>query len=234
VIASVHVADVGVVAAARLLRRPPRTVDGLRRADMAVAATLTGGLFAPIAPGRVGLFAFWEDDRSLDSFLASAPLAAEFAAGWFARLRPVRAFGTWPGLPDTLPRARTPGAGPALVLTLGRLRWRRAAAFRRASAPAEAAAVNAPGMLWASGFARPPFVATCSLWESDRHLINYAYGPGAAHGSSIDADRAKPFHRRSAFIRFRVDATSGELQGRNPLAADVFSALEPTRPAGQP
>jgi hypothetical protein len=32
------------------------------------------------------------------------------------------------------------------------------------------------------------------------------------------ANRAKPFHRQSAFVRFRPDASEGHLDGKNPLA----------------
>ena len=66
--------------------------------------------------------------------------------------------------------------------------------------------------------ARPPFVATCSLWESSRALMTYAYGRGEpAHAHAIDAHEAKPFHHQSAFIRFRPYDSRGSLGGKNPL-----------------
>ena len=80
--------------------------------------------------------------------------------------------------------------------------------------------VDAPGLIWATAMARPPFVATCSLWESTDALSAYAYGgDDPAHPDAIATDRAKPFHHRSAFIRFRPYASQGSLGGRNPLAA---------------
>ena len=51
---------------------------------------------------------------------------------------------------------------------------------------------------------RPPFVATCSLWESTKALSTYAYGArDRGHADAVEADRAKAFHHRSAFVRFR-------------------------------
>jgi hypothetical protein len=123
-------------------------------------------------------------------------------------------------VPDDLPRARkVDGDGPAAVLTLGRVRLGRVVSFFRTSAKAEGAVLEAPGLIWATGLAKPPFVATCSLWQSSDALSAYAYGSDApAHPSAIAADRAKPFHQQSAFIRFRPYDSEGKLDGRNPLA----------------
>ena len=68
-----------------------------------------------------------------------------------------------------------------------------------------------------AGLAKPPFVATCSLWRSQQDLQSYAYGAGTSHSTAIAADQVNPFHHQSAFIRFDVDSHHGELTGRNPL-----------------
>ena len=230
VITSVHLTDVGVPAALRLLRKPPAPgrVDGLRQADVGTAAPLRGS--SPLARpmlGRVALIAFWDDDAALDAFLAHDPMADALAGGWHARLEPLRAFGDWPGLPADISRDRsTEHTGPSVVLTLGRLRLRHAVRFLRTSRPAEAEALSAPGFVWGTALAKPPFVATCSLWESTRALSTYAYGrsePG--HPDAIASDRAKPFHKQSAFIRFRPYRMEGRLDGRNPLPEGALATL---------
>jgi hypothetical protein len=134
-------------------------------------------------------------------------------------MEPLRAFGSWPGLPAEIPRSRAvTDDSPVAVLTMGRFRWSRAVPFLRASSKAENAVITAPGLTWATGLARPPFVATCSLWESAAASVAYAYGTdGAAHPGAITVDRAKPFHHQSAFIRFRPYASVGRLDGKNPL-----------------
>ena len=107
-----------------------------------------------------------------------------------------------------------------LVLTLGRLRAKQVRAFFRASAGAEASFLEASGVIWATALARPPFVSTCSLWESTKALSTYAYGKADhGHPDAIHADTsAGGFHHQSAFIRFRPFAFRGHLDGRNPLA----------------
>ena len=224
-VASVHVADIGPGRAFRMLRGP-RRVPGLVSADAAVAAPLrTGGAPRPMA-GRVALVAFWEEDSALDGFLAEHPYARRLAAGWRARLEPLRACGAWPGVPGDVPRSRAvTHDGPTAVVTLGRLRLPQTRRFVRASRSAEAAAVAAPGFLWGTAMARPPFVATLSLWHSADAAASYAYGADPeAHAQAIAADRQKPFHHRSAFVRFRLLEVDGSLQGRNALPEALVQA----------
>ena len=225
-VASVHIADVGAFTASRSLRGP-RRASGMRHADAAIAAPLSSspkGLPTP-SPGRLGVVAFWDSHDALDRFLASHPYAERLASGWHARLESLRAFGDWPGLDTDIPRARaTPDhEGPALVATLGRLRLPQTRRFLRTSRPAEIAARQAPGFLWGTALARPPFVATISLWDSVAALSAYAYGHrGRAHPDAIDEDRSKAFHHQSAFVRFRVVGHVGRLDGRNPLQATLL------------
>jgi hypothetical protein len=226
-VASVHVADVGTTTALRMLRGP-RRVPRLVAADAALAAPLrTGGPPEPM-PGRLALVAFWEDDSALDGFLAEHPYASRLAGGWRVRLHPLRAHGTWPGVPAHVSRSRAVvDHGPVVVVTLARLRLLRTRPFLRASRFAEAAAVAAPGFLWGTALARPPFVATLSLWESAGAAASYAYSPDwAAHADAITADRRKAFHHRSAFVRFRPVEVVGGLDGRNPMPEGL---LQPAR-----
>ena len=222
-IASVHITDVGVRRSLpALARRTPgaSTVPGLRQAQLGVAAVLGNGLRKPPQFGRLTLIAFWDDDEALDRFEAESPLAARLAGGFHARLEPLRAHGTWPGLPVDLPKSRnTAYEGPSVVLTLGRLRVRQARPFLKASHEAEVSATRAPGLIWGTALAKPPFVSTCSLWESTGALSSYAYGdadPG--HPDAIRSDRSHGgFHHEMAFIRFRPYAIGGHLEGTNPL-----------------
>jgi hypothetical protein len=223
VIASVHVADVGKRAALGVVRKAPtpETVPGLRHANVALTAPLSGSLRPKPDLGRAGLVAFWDDDAALDKFLASDdPTARALADGWRLRLAPLRIHGSWPGVPDNLPtQRRVEHDGPAAVLTLGRVRAHRVVPFFRASAKAEGAVVDAPGLIWATGLAKPPFVATCSLWESSDALSEYAYsGHTPEHPGAIAADHANAFHHQSAFIRFHPYDSEGSLDGKNPLA----------------
>ncbi|MDT4911463.1 MAG: hypothetical protein QOC66_591 [Pseudonocardiales bacterium] len=216
------------------LLRGPRRVPGLVSASAAIAVPLRGEAASiPIPmPGRVTLVAFWEDDSTLDAFLDSHRYAHWLGGGWWARLEPLRAYGTWPGLPADIDHSRAVAYdGPTVVVTLGRLRLSRAREFLRVSRRAEAAAVASAGLLWGTALACPPFVSTVSLWESATAAATYAYGADPdAHAGAIAADRRKAFHRRSAFVRFRPREVSGALDGRNPLHEGLLQPRSPADP----
>lgn len=40
-------------------------------------------------------------------------------------------------------------------------------------------------------------------------MRDYSYRQGGSHRAAVAADRSRPFHRESAFIRFRPYATRG-------------------------
>jgi hypothetical protein len=226
-----HLADVGPRAALAAIRArlDAASVPGLRYAETAIAAPLGRRLPAP-QPGRVVLIAAWDDDAALDRFLGDHPLAERLARGWHVRLEPLRTSGSWSALPD-LPGEAQPidAEEPVAVLTLGRLRLRRSPSFFRTTARAERQAVSDPGLLEATGLARPPrLVATFSLWRTASAMRAYAYGrTGDGHGDraadghrdAIQAHSTRPFHHESAFIRFRPYAAQGSWNGRNPLAS---------------
>lgn len=223
---SIHIADVGVRRALSLVGRPPsrRRIAGLRHGDIGLAAPLRASVRPSPAFGRVAFVGFWDDEGALDTFEREHPVGVALRSGWHAVLEPVRVFGSWPGLADDVNQSRLPTfEGPAVVLTLGRLRIRRALPFLRASAKAQEAALRAPGSIWATGFARPPFVATCSLWESVDALSAYAYSDqDAGHPRAIAANEHRAFHGQSAFVRFRPTRMEGSLSGRNPLPAGAL------------
>jgi len=228
VIASVHLADVGPRRALSVVRGglDPAAVDGLVYADTHVGAHLGAGLLPRPRPGRAGLVAFWEDDAALDAFLATHALARTLAPGFHLRLEPLRASGSWTGLPPLVDAERpVDDEEPVAVLTYGRLRKRRALPFLRASAVAEADALAAPAMLAGTGLASPPHVvATFSLWRTAREMREYAYR-GHGHTAALHAVAQDDFHHESLFARFRPYAAAGTWDGvALPTAAAAVAA----------
>jgi len=223
VIVSVHLADVGKLNAHRLLLRrlDPTSVAGMTYAEPVFAARLGNRVPRP-QPGRVGLIGAWEDDAALDCFLAGHPYAEPFAAGWHVRLQPLHCYGAWAGLTG-LPERALPADDdePLAALTLGRLRLSRTRVFLKSARPAERDAVANPAVLAVTGFGRftpPRLVSTFSIWRSAAAMREYAFGPSGSHQAAVKVDRAKQFHRESAFVRFRPYASQGSWDGRDPLA----------------
>lgn len=223
-IVSVHLADVGWLQTQLLLfrRLDPSKVPGMTYAEPAFTAPLGSRVPRP-RPGRIGLIAAWDDDTALDRFLAGHPVGERLAVGWHARLEPRRCFGSWSGMPG-LPAKELPvdDDEPVAILTLGRLRILRTRPFLEAGGPAERDAVGNPAVLASTGLgrlARPRLVSTFSIWRSAAAMREYAFARGGAHQAAVEADRARPFHHESAFVRFRPYASQGAWDGRNPLAS---------------
>ncbi len=222
-IASVHLAAPGARAGLRAYFRSapdPAAIPGLTYAETVLTAPLSSALLPKPTAAEVGLVASWEDDEHLDRFLADPTLAGSFAAGWHVRMRPLRVFGAWPAMPG-LPEKPLPvdDDEPVVVLTLGRPRLTRLHAFLPTSARAEAALADAPGLLAATGLARPPrLVSTFSVWESAAAMRAYAHDAAGPHEAAVHRDRAVGFHHESAFIRLRPYFSAGAWSGEDPLA----------------
>jgi hypothetical protein len=216
-IATVDIADLGLRRTLSSLRHraTPANVAGLRWLDTAVAVPLV--TYRPPSFRRSVMIAFWDHEEAAAAFAENHPLGQRFAENGFrAVLCPLRAHGTWPGLPDELPRTReAPHDGPVLVTTLGRLRKTQTIRFMRASRPAERSAIAAPGFIWGTVSTRgASFMATVSLWSSGEAAAAYAYGdPHAGHPRAITKQRRKDFHHESAFIRHALVASTGSLRG---------------------
>ncbi len=229
---SVHLVDGGIRSTFQALRRTPAPGDcpGLRNASALIAAPL-GGVVPSPQPGRLGLVAFWDDERALDGFLGTHPLAESLTGGWCIRLEPVRAVpvagGPWPGLPDDLPVGSVvPSDEPTAVLTIGRLRLNRTVDFLRTSAQAEKQVASSPGLLWATGLANltQHVVATFSLWETGEQMRAYATTT-TGHRGALRREGERSFHHVASFIRLRPLAAMGGLDGRNPLRDTVTAIL---------
>jgi hypothetical protein len=215
-IATIDIADLGARSTVSAFRHRPAPADvpGLRWLDVAAAVPLASK--RPPSLRRAVLLAMWDDEESAAAFADTHPLAARFGPDrYHAVLRPLRAFGSWPGLPADVSRNRvTHHDGPVIVTTLARLRFSQAIRFFRASRPAERQAVAAPGLIWGTASARPPFLATVSAWADDEAAAAYAFGDAdAGHPKAIANQRRKDFHHESAFVRYAVLSDSGTLAG---------------------
>ena len=133
---SAHVANTSVLSALRRKTPQPADVPGLRSARTALCAPFTPGVLPRPQLGREGMVAAWQDDESLDRFLADHPTGRAFAEGWHVRMELVRAAGVWPGIDDNMMDIAGNKAagmtGPSVAITIGTAYLRSAIQIGRA------------------------------------------------------------------------------------------------------
>jgi hypothetical protein len=228
VFATINVKDLGAMGSLRAARRRPRRVPGLRWGTTALVIPLATDGPPPL--GRACFIGLWDGEDSAEAFLESDALGRRFVGGFEARLRPLRAHGAWPGVPEEVSRSRNaPHEGPVVVLGMQWLRASQLRRFQRASQPAERAAVADPAMLWGGVAVRPPFGATISVWRDTRSVVSYAYSRRRPeHPNAIDEGERESFNKRAAFVRFAPVRLEGSLDGANPFESSAVSGLVPS------
>ncbi len=209
-------------------RSPLRRVPGLRFARL--LGTGHGRSFTPADadPRHWALLAAWDSAHDAAAF-ERAGLTLQWDARaqerWRVSLRPVSSVGSWSGeAPFGPPRsAGTPpwAAAPCAVLTRARLAPRKAVAFWRATPPVAAAVAGAPGLRFARGIGEAPIglQATFSVWQDPAAASAFAY-EHPAHRAVVDRTGPEGWYSEQLFARFTVIDASGEVDGRDPLAAD--------------
>lgn len=221
-----HLARTTVATTAKALLRPPTadTVPGLRHAEcMAVMA-----LGAPIVSPRrmqlrhLAIFASWDSERAVDSFLADTDLGRALATGWHVRLGFLRRWGQISALDDLPPSdGESDPNAPVVAVTVARLKPFEVPRFIRWGRPVEVLVRDHPGVTLALAAMRPPgTVSTFSVWRSQREMLEMVRGEGAVPGAERHAvamaerDR-RDFHHEFTTLRFRPLSEHGRWRGRS-------------------
>src|SRR5262245_18182771 len=169
-----------------------------------------------LSPARMQLqhlavFASWEGERAIDTFLMDTALGRTLAMGWHVRLEFLRRWGRVSEF-DELPTnvGDTDPAAPVVAVTLARLRRPQVPRFSRWGKPVEELVRDHPGTTLALAAMRPPrTVSTFSVWRSRRETTDMVHGhdsvPGAErHAVAMVERRRKDFHHEFTTLRFRA------------------------------
>jgi hypothetical protein len=172
---------------------------------------------------RSAVFAVWEDEHVLDSFLADSHIARRWRdaeESWHVRLRSIGGHGTWKGVDPLAGLDAGTADGPVAIITRANVRRRSWRAFGAASEVVDAELHRAPGLVDVVGIGETPVgsLATFSLWESLAAARNFAYAM-PDHVEVVRRTRAEDWYAEEMFARFEPYASSGTWNGRDPLAA---------------
>ena len=224
---SFHLAETTPPTTLGTLCRPPAKggTTGLRHAECMAAMTLGSPIISParMQLRNLAVFASWESEGALDSFLAdNTKLGSTLSEGWHVRLKFLRQWGRFPEFED-LP-ANVEDADPTLpvvAVTLARLRLPQLIRFIRWGKPVEKLVRDHPGTTLAVAAIRPlRTFSTFSVWRSQREMTDMVHGNDSSPGADLHAkamverDR-KDFHYQFTTLRFRAIAEHGEWLGRS-------------------
>lgn len=198
-------------------------IAGLRHAECMAAMTLGAPILssARFQLQNLAVFASWENDRALDSFLADTKLGHTLSEGWHVRLKFLRRWGRFSEF-DDLPANLddTDPTQPVVAVTIARLKLPEVFRFIRWGKPVEELVRDHPGTTLALAAIRPPRTfSTFSVWRSQQEMTNMVHGkdsfPGAdRHAKAMVERNRKDFHYKFTTFRFRAISEHGEWSGR--------------------
>jgi hypothetical protein len=155
---------------------------------------------------RQVLLTAWRREADFERFLGQPPaqrLATEASHSWWSLFDVVSTRGSHYGSVPLSGRDAV-AEGPFATLTLGRVRLRSLPRFLREGVRIGPFPRQAPGMVSAVSAGWPPTGnCTISIWESEQHMLRFAYGDLDGHGDTVRRDPPILVEQLSARLRVR-------------------------------
>jgi hypothetical protein len=158
------------------------------------------------ALGRQILLTAWRRETDFERFLEE-PLAqrlvTEARHSWWSLFDVVSTRGSYYGSAPLSSRDKD-ADGPFAALTLGRIRPRSLPRFLREGARLGPFTRQARGLVSAVSAGWPPTGnCTISIWESEQHMLRFAYGEVEGHGDTVRRDPPILAEQLNARLRVR-------------------------------
>ncbi len=190
------------------------------------------------ALGRQVLLTAWREEVDFERFLGQPPvrrLGAEARQSWWSLFDVVSTRGSHYGSMPLSSRD-TAADGPFAALTLGRVRLRSLPRFLREGARLGSFTHQASGLVSAVSAGWPPTGnCTLSIWESEQHMLRFAYGDTEGHGVTVRRDPPILAEQLNARLRVRRLDGSWDVGTMHPeRLAQIAAALRASlsSPAG--
>ncbi|MBA5791659.1 hypothetical protein H1R17_10570 [Flavobacterium sp. xlx-214] len=225
---SYHLVKVSFFSGLKLLffKLNSKNIEGLIHAEKMTCMTLGSAILSPkrFMIKQQVLFAQWENEESLDSFLSQHTLGKQFAKGWHTRLHFLRKWGTYKNFRIPENTVETIQDNEAVVVvTIARMKFLEIPRFIAWGRPVEKQVSNNPNTLLSlASIHFPNTVSTFSIWKTQKDMTNMVFG----HGNSADSKRhveamkernRKDFHFEFTTLRFKPIAEFGSWNGRTQI-----------------
>ena len=222
---SFHLVETTPATTIQALYWPPRkdVQPGLCHAECMSAMTLGSPILSceRLQLKKLAMFALWEDEASLETFLSESSFGRRLASGWHVRLEFLRKWGQFSAFED-LPDADRPTKpeDPIVAVTLARLKLPELFRFIRWGRPVEELVRDHPkATLALAAMRHPRTFNTFSVWRSLRDMSEMVHGKNACPAASQHADamlerERRDFHHEFVTFRFHALSEHGKWLGR--------------------
>jgi heme-degrading monooxygenase HmoA len=177
---------------------------------------------------RQVLLTAWRQEADFEHFLGQPPaqrLAAEARHSWWSLFQVASTRGSHYGSTPLSSREKPVADGPFAALTLGRVRSRSLPRFLREGARLGTFTRQAPGLVSAVSAGWPPTGnCTISIWESEQHMLRFAYGDVEGHGETVRREPPVLTEQLNARLRVRRLSDSWGPDAMHPQGLDQLAA----------
>lgn len=177
---------------------------------------------------RQVLLTAWRQEADFERFLglpSAQRLAAEARHSWWSLFEVASTRGSYYGSTPIAGRGDSVADGPFAALTLGRVPSRSLPRFLREGARLGSFVRHAPGLVSAVSAGWPPTGnCTLSIWESEQHMLNFAYRDVEGHGDTVRRDPPILTEQLNARLRVRRLSGSWGSDAMHPQGLDQLAA----------
>lgn len=220
-----HLVKTNVFTALKAYFFPPKAKKnpGLKHMECMASMTLGSAIFSPsrMLIRQVAVFAQWENEEAIDTFLEKNKIGKALSKGWHTRLIYIRQWGKTSefDIPKESQELDDPEA-PVVAVTLARMKLLQVPRFIRWGRPVEKLVRDHPGITLALASIRlPRTVSTFSVWKSLKEMTSMVHGDSTVpkpkrHSDAMKERERKDFHIEFTTLRFKPISEVGEWKGR--------------------
>jgi hypothetical protein len=192
--------------------------------------TLGSPVFSPsrILTRQIAVFAQWENEDAIESFLKNDVIGKVLTNGWHTRLIFMRRWGKISGFEmNDAPLEIDPVNNPVVAVTIARMKLFEVPRFIHWGRPVEKLVRDHPGTILSSASIRfPRTVSTFSIWKSQKEMTDMVFGHSAVpqpkrHINAMKERDRKDFHFEFATLRFKPISEFGEWNGQTNIILNL-------------
>lgn len=208
----------------------PKNTPGLIHMECMTFMTLGSKVISPsrFLSRKVIVFAQWENESFIDSYLEKDKFGKVLLKGWHTRLTYLRQWGKLDGF--IIPQEsieQVDADCPVVAVTIARMKLFQVPRFIRWGRNVERQVRDHPGTTLALASIRlPRTVSTFSVWKTQKEMTDMVYGGGAdadpkRHIKAMRERDRKDFHIQFTTLRFKALSEYGEWDRRKNIIPNL-------------